>query len=51
MLLKFGAKNFSCFRGGIEISFELGAKCPTNISRGKSVSNLLCVKGENASGK
>ena len=51
MLLNFGARNFFCFREGIEISMELGAKCPENISRGNSVTNLLCVKGANASGK
>jgi len=51
MLLKFGARNFYSFREGIEISFELGPKCPESISRKKSVSNLLCVKGANGSGK
>ena len=51
MLLKYGARNFNCFKEGIEISLELGNKCPETISRGKSVSNLLCVKGANGSGK
>jgi len=51
MLLKYGARNFYCFKEGIEISLELGAKCSETISRGKSVSNLLCVKGANGSGK
>lgn len=51
MLLNFGAKNFCCFKEGIEISLELTAKCPETISRGKSVANLLCVKGANGSGK
>ena len=51
MLLKFGARNFACFKEGIEISLELGAKCPATISRGNSVANLLCVKGANGSGK
>ena len=51
MLLKYGAKNFACFLEGIEISLELGVKCPTKISKGKSVTNLLCIKGENGSGK
>ncbi len=51
MLLKFGARNFYCFKEGIEISLELGSKCPESISRGKSVSNLLCIKGANGSGK
>jgi len=51
MLLKFGARNFYCFKEGIEISLELGANCPDAISKGKSVANLLCVKGANGSGK
>jgi len=51
MLVKFGAKNFSCFREGIEISFELGAKRPASISRGNYIANLICVKGANGSGK
>ncbi|MCK5695765.1 MAG: AAA family ATPase [Desulfobacula sp.] len=51
MLLKFGAKNFFSFKEGVEISLNLGANCPDFISRGKTVSNLLCVKGANGSGK
>ena len=51
MLLNFGARNFFCFKEGIEISFELGANCPKAISKGKKALNLLCVKGANASGK
>lgn len=51
MLLKYGAKNFACFLEGIEISLELGAQCPTKISKGKPVTNLLCIKGANGSGK
>ncbi len=51
MLLSFGAKNFYCFKEGVEISLELGSKCPESLSRGKSVSNLLCIKGANGSGK
>jgi len=51
MLLKYGARNFYCFKEGIEISLELGAKCSETISRGKPVSNLLCIKGANGSGK
>lgn len=51
MILKYGAKNFYCFRDGIEISFELGANCPKSISKNKKVANLLCVKGANGSGK
>ncbi|MEN8256574.1 MAG: ATP-binding protein [Thermodesulfobacteriota bacterium] len=51
MLLKFGAENFFCFKEGIEISLELGPQCPQDISRGNAISNLLCIKGANGSGK
>ncbi len=51
MLLRYGAKNFYCFKEGVEISFELSSNCPNNISKGKLVSNLICVKGANGSGK
>ena len=51
MLLRFGAQNFFSFKEGIEVSLELGAGCPHNISRGNSTANLLCVKGGNGSGK
>ncbi len=51
MLLRYGARNFYCFKEGIEISLELGNKCPKTISKGKPVSNLLCIKGANGSGK
>ncbi len=51
MLVKFGAKNFYCFKEKLEISLELDGNCPQKISRGNSISNLLCIKGANASGK
>ncbi|MFZ3618270.1 AAA family ATPase [Leclercia barmai] len=51
MILNFGARNFFSFKEGFDISFELGTKCPAEISRGKGVSNILCVKGANGSGK
>lgn len=51
MLLGYGARNFTSFKESIEISLELGAKCPATISKGKSVANLLCIKGANGSGK
>lgn len=51
MLIKFGAKNFYSFKEGVEISLSLGANCPESISKGKEISNLLCVKGANGSGK
>lgn len=51
MLVKYGASNFFCFNAGIEVSFELNDHCPASISEGKSISNILCVKGANGSGK
>lgn len=51
MLIKYGARNFYCFKEGGEVSFELSSNCPDKISKGESVSNLLCVKGANGSGK
>jgi len=51
MLLNFGAKNFYCFREGIDVSLELSANCPRDISQGSNVSKLLGIKGANGSGK
>ncbi|KAA0539315.1 MULTISPECIES: ATP-binding protein [Citrobacter] len=51
MIINFGAKNFFSFKEGFDISFELGKTCPDNISKGKTISNILCVKGANGSGK
>jgi len=51
MLLEYGAKNFFCFKEWISISFRLGAGCPQYISQEKQVSNVVCIKGANGSGK
>ncbi|MBW5891021.1 ATP-binding protein [Pectobacterium polaris] len=51
MILNFGARNFFSFKEGFDISFELGNTCPKDISNGKSITNILCVKGANSSGK
>lgn len=51
MILNFGARNFFSFKEGFDISFELGNTCPVDISNGKNVSNILCIKGANGSGK
>lgn len=51
MLLNFGAQNFFCFREGVNVSLELDGKCPAEISKNKKVSNVLCIKGANGSGK
>jgi AAA15 family ATPase/GTPase len=51
MILEYGAKNFFCFKEWISVSFKLSANCPEYVSKGKSVSKILCVKGANAAGK
>ena len=51
MLLEFGARNFFNFREGFQISFRLNKNCPQEISQGKNVANVLCLKGANGSGK
>lgn len=51
MFINFGARNFFSFKEGFDISFELGSTCPERISKGKPISNILCVKGANGSGK
>jgi len=44
VLIEYGAKNFFCFKEGVEISFKSPDKT-------KQASSVLCVKGANASGK
>ena len=51
MIYSFGASNYFSFKEGMEISFELSAKTPQKVSKGKRVSTVLGVKGANASGK
>ncbi|MCZ8238847.1 MAG: ATP-binding protein [Leptospiraceae bacterium] len=51
MLFEFGAKNYFSFKEGFEISLRLGSSCPFEYSKGKEYTNVLCVKGANASGK
>jgi AAA15 family ATPase/GTPase len=51
MLLRFGARNILSFKEGFEVSFSLGPGCPKQVSKGKTVSPVLCLKGPNASGK
>jgi AAA15 family ATPase/GTPase len=50
-ILKYGVRNFFCFREALNVSFSLGANCPKSISYGKNFTNVLGVKGANASGK
>lgn len=51
MIRDFGAKNFYSFKEGFDVSFVLGKTCPSEISAGKELSNIICVKGANGSGK
>jgi len=51
MLLEFGAKNFFSFKEKFEVSLRLNASCPEKISHNKKYTNILAVKGANASGK
>ena len=51
MILEFGARNFYSFKEGFEISLRLGASCPVNISHNRAFTNVLALKGSNASGK
>lgn len=51
MIIDFGAKNFFSFKEGFDISFALGKHCPEEISGGKELSDIICVKGANGSGK
>lgn len=51
MLLSYGAKNFCCFKEWIEVDFRLNNNVPEDISSGKNISTLMCLKGANASGK
>lgn len=50
MVLNFKARNFFCFKEGVEVSFELNDKVPREI-RKDGVARMMCVKGANASGK
>jgi AAA15 family ATPase/GTPase len=51
MILEYGVKNFCCFKEWIDISFKVSANCPDLICHDKPVTNILCVKGANGSGK
>lgn len=51
VLLEFGFKNFFSFKEGVSISLKLDSNCPAHISKSKSFTSLLCVKGANGSGK
>jgi AAA15 family ATPase/GTPase len=51
MFLKYGGRNFYCFKEDFEVDLRLNKNCPQDISQGKDYSNVMCIKGANASGK
>jgi len=51
MILKYGGSNFFCFKEGFEVDLRLNNNCPEEISGGKDYSQVMCIKGANASGK
>lgn len=51
MFLKYGGRNFYCFKDDFEVDLRLNKNCPNDISHGKDYSNILCIKGANAAGK
>lgn len=51
MIFSYGARNYFSFKDGFEISLEFNSKVPKTISRSKKASNILGIKGANASGK
>jgi AAA15 family ATPase/GTPase len=51
MILEFGGRNFYSFKEGFEVSLRLSASCPKKISHNKKYTNVLALKGANASGK
>ncbi|MCZ4337128.1 AAA family ATPase [Shewanella colwelliana] len=51
MILRYGGCNFFCFKEDFEVDLRLNNNCPDDISRGKNCSQIMCVKGANASGK
>lgn len=51
MIFEYGAKNFCCFKEWVNISFKVSANCPDILNVDRPVTNILCVKGANGSGK
>jgi len=51
MILKYGGSNFFSFKEDFEIDLRLNNNCPEDISGGNDYSQVMCVKGANASGK
>lgn len=51
MIKRFGFKNFSSFRDGAEISFELPSSLEDSHSIHSEIGSILGIKGANGSGK
>ncbi len=51
MILSYGIKNFSSFKEGVVVSFELKTNSAKKVEGGSMASHVLCVNGANASGK
>ncbi|NOJ08669.1 AAA family ATPase [Vibrio splendidus] len=51
MIKRFGFKNLSSFKEGVEISFEFDGNTPESVSNGKKIGTVLGIKGANGSGK
>jgi len=51
MIKKFGVRNFSSIKSGIEINFEFDGHVPEAISQNQAVTSVLGIKGGNGSGK
>ncbi|MFA0016391.1 ATP/GTP-binding protein [Vibrio lentus] len=47
--LKFS--NFCSFKEESELNFEFDGKTPDNVKKGRELSNVMCIKGANSSGK
>jgi AAA15 family ATPase/GTPase len=51
MLMRFGAKNFFCFKDWVEIDLTFNSKVPDDVRTKGDVAEVLCLKGANSSGK
>lgn len=51
MILRYGGSNFYGFKESFEIDLRLNKNCPEEISGGKDVTSVMCIKGANAAGK
>ena len=51
MIIRFGVRNFFCFKEGIDIDFSLNSDVPLEISMGRDFATVMGIKGANGSGK